>query len=70
MARRPGNAGPPSAWRVHPHPAARRTSTPSSDRSLLRKGKELLLAHRLEAHLSKQRVLALYLYVVEWGEGV
>ncbi|MBZ4422377.1 monofunctional biosynthetic peptidoglycan transglycosylase [Myxococcus sp. RHSTA-1-4] len=42
----------------------------STDRSLLRKGKELLLAHRLEAHLSKQRILTLYVNVVEWGEGV
>ncbi|CAM3578723.1 monofunctional biosynthetic peptidoglycan transglycosylase [Corallococcus sp. ZKHCc1 1396] len=42
----------------------------STDRSLLRKGKELLLARRLEAHLSKQRILSLYVNVVEWGEGV
>jgi monofunctional glycosyltransferase len=42
----------------------------STDRSLLRKGKELLLARRLEAQLSKQRILALYLNVVEWGPGV
>ncbi|NOK08033.1 monofunctional biosynthetic peptidoglycan transglycosylase [Corallococcus exercitus] len=42
----------------------------STDRSLLRKGKELLLARQLETHLSKQRILALYLNVVEWGEGV
>lgn len=42
----------------------------STDRSLLRKGKELLLARRLEAELSKQRILALYLNVVEWGDGV
>jgi monofunctional biosynthetic peptidoglycan transglycosylase len=42
----------------------------STDRSLLRKGKELLLARRLEEHLSKQRILTLYLNVVEWGEGV
>ncbi|MHA7630746.1 monofunctional biosynthetic peptidoglycan transglycosylase [Corallococcus sp. M7] len=42
----------------------------STDRSLLRKGKELLIARQLESHLSKQRILALYLNVVEWGEGV
>ncbi|RYZ44063.1 MAG: monofunctional biosynthetic peptidoglycan transglycosylase [Myxococcaceae bacterium] len=42
----------------------------STDRSLLRKGKELLLARRLEADLSKQRILALYVNIVEWGEGV
>lgn len=42
----------------------------STDRSLLRKAKELLLARRLEAALSKQRILALYVNVVEWGDGV
>ncbi|MCP3137777.1 monofunctional biosynthetic peptidoglycan transglycosylase [Pyxidicoccus xibeiensis] len=42
----------------------------STDRSLLRKGKELLLARQLETHLSKQRILALYVNVVEWGDGV
>ncbi|WP_404362418.1 monofunctional biosynthetic peptidoglycan transglycosylase [Corallococcus coralloides] len=42
----------------------------STDRSLLRKGKEFLLARQLETHLPKQRILALYLNVVEWGEGV
>ncbi|MBF5044561.1 monofunctional biosynthetic peptidoglycan transglycosylase [Aggregicoccus sp. 17bor-14] len=42
----------------------------STDRSLLRKAKELLLARRLEETLPKQRILALYLNVVEWGEGV
>jgi len=42
----------------------------STDRSLLRKAKELLLARRVEAGRTKQRILALYLNVVEWGEGV
>jgi monofunctional biosynthetic peptidoglycan transglycosylase len=42
----------------------------STDRSLLRKAKEMVLARRLEDHLSKQRILALYLNVVEWGPGV
>ncbi|RKG91484.1 monofunctional biosynthetic peptidoglycan transglycosylase [Corallococcus sp. CA053C] len=42
----------------------------STDRSLLRKAKELMLAHRLEEALTKQRILALYLNVVEWGNGV
>ena len=42
----------------------------STDRSLLRKAKELLLARRLEEALPKQRILALYVNVVEWGEGV
>ncbi|MFL5352377.1 monofunctional biosynthetic peptidoglycan transglycosylase [Archangium sp.] len=42
----------------------------STDRSLLRKGKELILAHRLEEVLPKNRILTLYLNVVEWGNGV
>ncbi|HYO52769.1 MAG TPA: monofunctional biosynthetic peptidoglycan transglycosylase [Archangium sp.] len=42
----------------------------STDRSLLRKGKELILAHRLEEGLPKNRILTLYLNVVEWGKGV
>ncbi|RKG93778.1 monofunctional biosynthetic peptidoglycan transglycosylase [Corallococcus terminator] len=42
----------------------------STDRSLLRKAKELMLAHRLEEALTKQRILTLYLNVVEWGNGV
>jgi monofunctional biosynthetic peptidoglycan transglycosylase len=42
----------------------------STDRSLLRKAKELVLAHRLETELPKNRILALYLNVVEWGNGV
>ncbi|MFN0061156.1 MAG: transglycosylase domain-containing protein [Myxococcaceae bacterium] len=42
----------------------------SSERSLLRKVKELLLARRLEKALTKSRILTLYLNVVEWGDGV
>ncbi|MCY1077629.1 monofunctional biosynthetic peptidoglycan transglycosylase [Archangium lansingense] len=42
----------------------------STDRSLLRKGKELILAHRLEESLPKNRILTLYMNVVEWGNGV
>jgi len=42
----------------------------STDRSLLRKAKELVLAHRLEEALPKNRILTLYLNVVEWGSGV
>jgi monofunctional biosynthetic peptidoglycan transglycosylase len=42
----------------------------STDRSLLRKLKELLLARRLENALPKGRILTLYLNVVEWGNGV
>jgi monofunctional biosynthetic peptidoglycan transglycosylase len=42
----------------------------SGERTLLRKGQELMLATVLETLLSKQRILELYLNSVEWGEGV
>ena len=42
----------------------------SGERNLLRKGQELLLTLMLEALLSKQRILEIYLNNVEWGEGV
>ena len=42
----------------------------SGERSLWRKGQELLLTWMLEALLSKKRILEIYLNSVEWGEGV
>ncbi len=42
----------------------------STDRSLVRKAKELLLARALEKELGKERILTLYLNVAEWGDGV
>lgn len=42
----------------------------SPERSLLRKVRETLMAHRLEDRLPKQRILELYLNVVELGPGV
>jgi monofunctional biosynthetic peptidoglycan transglycosylase len=42
----------------------------SGERSLLRKGQELVLTMALEHMLSKQRILEIYLNNVEWGEGV
>jgi len=42
----------------------------STDRSLLRKAKEFVLAHRLEQAMPKNRILTLYLNVAEWGDGV
>jgi monofunctional glycosyltransferase len=42
----------------------------SGERTLLRKGQELLLTYALEALLSKQRILELYLNHVEWGQGI
>ena len=42
----------------------------SGERTLLRKGQEFVLTMALEAFLSKQRILEIYLNHVEWGEGV
>jgi len=42
----------------------------SGERTLLRKGQELVLATTLELLLSKRRILEIYLNNVEWGEGV
>lgn len=42
----------------------------SGERTLLRKGQELVLTMLLEKLLSKQRILELYLNHVEFGEGV
>jgi monofunctional glycosyltransferase len=42
----------------------------SGERTLLRKGQEMVLTFELERMLSKERILELYLNSVEWGEGV
>ncbi|MDO9143569.1 transglycosylase domain-containing protein [Rhodoferax sp.] len=42
----------------------------SGERTLLRKGQEFVLTLLLEAVLSKERILEIYLNNVEWGEGV
>lgn len=42
----------------------------SGERTLLRKGQELVLTLLLEQLLSKQRILEIYLNSVEWGEGI
>ena len=42
----------------------------SGERTLWRKGQELLLTLALEAMLSKPRILEIYLNSVEWGEGI
>lgn len=42
----------------------------SGERTLLRKGQELVLAYALERLLTKRRILEIYLNNVEWGEGV
>jgi monofunctional glycosyltransferase len=42
----------------------------SGERTLLRKGQEIVLTFALEALLGKERILEIYLNSVEWGEGV
>jgi monofunctional biosynthetic peptidoglycan transglycosylase len=42
----------------------------SGSRSYLRKGQELVIAYMLETVMSKQRILEVYLNVVEFGRGV
>lgn len=42
----------------------------SGSRNYLRKGQELVIAYMLEAVMSKQRILEIYLNVVEFGRGV
>ncbi|WP_457424132.1 monofunctional biosynthetic peptidoglycan transglycosylase [Roseateles sp. P5_E7] len=42
----------------------------SGERTLMRKGQELILTLMLEGLLSKQRILEIYLNSVEWGEGL
>jgi len=42
----------------------------SGERTLLRKGQELVLTFALEQLLPKQRILEIYLNSVEWGDGV
>ena len=42
----------------------------SGERTLLRKGQELVLTVLLEHLLSKERILEIYLNSVEWGDGV
>jgi monofunctional biosynthetic peptidoglycan transglycosylase len=42
----------------------------SGSRSYLRKGQELVIAYMLETVMSKERILEIYLNVVEFGRGV
>ena len=42
----------------------------SPSKNPIRKLRELLIARRLEHELSKQRILELYLNVIEWGNGI
>jgi len=42
----------------------------SPSKNPIRKLRELMIARRLEGELTKQRILELYLNVIEWGDGI
>lgn len=42
----------------------------SPSKNPVRKLRELIIARRLEAELTKKRILELYLNVIEWGDGI
>ena len=42
----------------------------SSERSLFRKGEEVIITVMLEWMMDKERILEIYLNVIEWGDGV
>ena len=42
----------------------------SPSKNPIRKLRELIIARRLEAELPKQRILEIYLNVIEWGDGI
>ena len=42
----------------------------SPSKNPIRKMREMLIARRLETELTKQRILELYLNVIEWGDGI
>jgi monofunctional biosynthetic peptidoglycan transglycosylase len=42
----------------------------SSERSFLRKGEEVLITVMMEWMMDKERILEIYLNVIEWGDGV
>jgi monofunctional biosynthetic peptidoglycan transglycosylase len=66
------------AWREKSIPRGASTITQQVAKNLwlsgsynpLRKVKEAILTHELETHLSKRRILEIYLNVAEFGEGI
>jgi monofunctional biosynthetic peptidoglycan transglycosylase len=42
----------------------------STSKNPLRKAQEVLIARELERHLRKERILEIYLNVIEWGDGI
>ena len=58
------------ARRQHDHAAARQEPLPVAVEEPDAQVRELLIARRLEAELTKQRILEIYLNVIEWGDGI
>ena len=58
------------ARRFHPYAATCKKPILGTGRSFLRKGAEATLVPVAEVVLGKQRILELYLNVVEWGPGI
>ena len=52
------------------HPATGKKPVPLFRTLPLRKAREALITRSLEHHLTKERILELYLNVAEWGQGV
>jgi monofunctional glycosyltransferase len=42
----------------------------SGERSLIRKGEEAIITYMMEWMMDKERILEIYLNVIEWGDGV
>ena len=70
----------PDAW-IPPMPSFKRGASTitqqlaknlylSEDRNFLRKGREAVITYFLEKELSKNRILEIYLNVIEWGDGI
>ncbi len=78
VAAKPGKPGRPGPAPAAPKVVGGSTITQqlaknlflSGERTALRKAQEALLTAMLEAALSKDRILTIYLNNVEWGEGV
>ena len=65
-----GRAAASCAAAARSRSSSPRTCILSPSKNPVRKLRELVIARRLEAELTKSRILELYLNVIEWGDGV
>jgi monofunctional biosynthetic peptidoglycan transglycosylase len=42
----------------------------TTDKSIIRKGKELITTFRIEKEISKKAILENYVNIIEWGDGI